>query len=564
MRTSDPAGAWLEEAAAPGQRQLRLAAVCQTLETICAVAICIVLAHIAQRALSGHARPDLAALGTLAATGLLAAAAARAAAGLQTAGHRRMAGSIRRQLLAALLPSGPRAGNADPATAAFATVELAEDIADHHARAFPLKLSAPASMGVVFLVTAVVQWPAAVILAAASLIIPVNMRLAGLLAKDGADEQVVDSSHLAANVLDSFRGLRTLQGIGAVARRRAQLADASARLNATTMKVVRRAFLSGAVMDVVITFAIAVDATYIGLCLLGYIRPSGTPHVTLLSGLTALQLCPMYFAPLRARAAAYHSRERAVAAVPTITGLLDATEAPALTTPSAFEATPVPVEVVLDEVRLRYPGSDRDLLAGVDLSIPAGRWTAVAGPSGVGKTSLLALIAGARQPTSGNVRWVTEATDMPPHLGGCAWIGQQTVILPGSIAENIRLGRPGATFAAVEYAAQAAGLTDVVARLPHGLHTPLGEGGWGLSAGEARRIAIARAFLRDAALWILDEPTAHLDPAAEAGVIDALEHAASGRTVIIATHSAALAEAAHTLLTIDGGTVRRIREVTPA
>ena len=560
MRTTDAAGAWLGEAAAPGHRQLRLAAICQTLETICAVAICIALAHIAQRALGGSARPDLAALGALTVAGLLAAAAAWGAARLQAAGHRRIAGSIRRQLVAALLPSGHRAGDTDPATAALATVELADDIADHQARALPLKVSAPASMSVVFLVTAVVQWPAAVILAVASLIIPVNMRLAGLLAKDGADEQVADSTRLAANVLDSFRGLRTLQGIGAVARRRAQLADASARLNTTTLKVVRRAFLSGAVMDVVITFAIAVDATYIGLCLLGYVRLGGTPHVTLLSGLIALQLCPMYFAPLRAQAAAYHSRERAAAAVPTITGLLDAS-APARTTSPVLEAaTPVPVEVVLHDVGLRYPGSDRDVLAGVNLSIPAGRWTAVAGPSGAGKTSLLAVIAGARQPTSGAVRWTTETTEMPPRLGGCAWIGQQTVILPGSIADNIRLGRPEATLAAVEYAAHAAGLADVLARLPRGLDTQLGQGGWGLSAGEARRIAIARAFLRDTSLWILDEPTAHLDPAAEARVIEALKSAASGRTVIVATHSAALAAAADLVLSVDGGTVRRAPE----
>ena len=564
MRTSDPAGARLDGAAAPGHRQLRRAAACQTLETMSAVATCIALAHIAQQALESHTRPGLAALGSLTAAGLLAAAAAWGAARSQAAGHRQIAGSIRRQLVAALLPSGHRAGDVDPATAALATVELADDIADHHAQGLPRKLSAPASMGMVFLVTGVVQWPAAVTLAVASLIIPVNMRLAGLLAKDGADEQAADRTRLAANVLDSFRGLRTLQGIGAVARRRGQLADASNRLNTTTMIVVRRSFLSAAVMDVVITFAIAVDATYIGLSLLGYVRLAGAPHVTLSSGLIALQLCPMYFAPLRARAASYHSRERATAAIPTITALLDASQKPAFEPAEPAAAPAMPVEIVLEDVHLRYPGSARDILAGVDLKVPAGRWTAIAGPSGVGKTSLLAVIAGAREPTSGTVHWATSTTNTHPHLGGCAWIGQQTVILPGSIADNIRVGRPEAPLAAVEYAAQAAGLTEVVARLPHGLDTPLGQGGWGLSAGEARRVAIARAFLRDAALWILDEPTAHLDPAAEAAVIQALRRAAHGRTVIVATHSAALAAAADTVLTVDGGTVRRTREAIRA
>jgi len=153
---------------------------------------------------------------------------------------------------------------------------------------------------------------------------------------------------------------------------------------------------------------------------------------------------------------------------------------------------------------------------------------------------------------------------VPPHLGSCAWIGQQTVILPGSITDNIRIGQPTASRAAVEYAVAAAGLADVVARLPDGLDTELGEGGWGLSAGEARRIAIARAFLRDAELWLLDEPTAHLDHDAEAQVIDALRGATQGRTVIVATHSVALARSADTVLTIADGTVRPAREVIAA
>jgi ATP-binding cassette subfamily C protein CydD len=152
----------------------------------------------------------------------------------------------------------------------------------------------------------------------------------------------------------------------------------------------------------------------------------------------------------------------------------------------------------------------------------------------------------------------------PPHLGGCAWIGQQTVLLPGSISANIRIGRPTASQAEVEHAVAAAGLCDVVARLPDGLDTMLGERGAGVSTGEARRIAIARAFLRDAELWVLDEPTAHLDPDAEAHVIDALQGATRGRTVIVATHSAALARSADTVLTLADGTIHAPREAVAA
>jgi ATP-binding cassette subfamily C protein CydD len=169
-----------------------------------------------------------------------------------------------------------------------------------------------------------------------------------------------------------------------------------------------------------------------------------------------------------------------------------------------------------------------------------------------------------RQPTTGIVRWITPTGASPPHLGGCTWIGQQTVLLPASISDNIRIGRPAAGRADVQRAVAAAGLADVVARLPDGLDTPLGEGGSGLSTGEARRIAIARAFLSDAGLWVLDEPTAHLDPNAEAQVIDALHNATQGRTVVVATHSALLARSADTVLSVADGAIHATREAIPA
>jgi ATP-binding cassette subfamily C protein CydD len=360
--------------------------------------------------------------------------------------------------------------------------------------------------------------------------------------------------------------MRTLQSIGALARRRDELAVADARLNVTTMAIVRRALLSGAVMDVVITFSIAANATYIGLSLLGYVRVGVAPHVTLFTGLFTLLLCPMYFQPLRAMAAAYHTKERALAAAPAIMALLVEAEAvPETRERPARPPAGRPVAVVLDNVAVRFASDSRPVLHGVDVTVEPGHWTAVVGPSGSGKTTLLSLIAGARRPTSGTVRWATPAGDWPAHLGGCAWIGQQTVLLPGSIGDNIRLGRPTASQADVEKAVIAAGLADVVARLPEGLATPLGEGGWGLSTGEGRRVAIARAFLRDAGLWVLDEPTAHLDPDAEARVIKALSNATRGRaTVVVATHSAALAGSAETVLSIAGRTIHTTREAIAA
>jgi ATP-binding cassette, subfamily C, bacterial CydD len=567
---ADPARAWLKAAAGPGRTLLRLAAVCQAVETAFTVGQFAALAWIAQDALSRQARPGWPELSILSAAGLLAATAAWAAARCRAAGGRRIGGAIRRRLVAGLLPSGQRPATGRPgrhpepaaAAAAQAIVEQADDVAGYHAQALPLRASAPASMAIVFAATAAVQWPSAVILLAGTLIVPLNMRLAGLFAAEGAAEQVTASTQLGAVVLESFRGMRTLQGIGALARRRDELADAAAGLNTATMAVTRRAFISGAVMDVVITFAIAVDATYIGLSLLGYVRLHGTPPMTLFGGLFALLLCPMYFAPLRAMAAAYHDREKAVAAVPAIMALLGAAEAVPGTPELAARRPAGPVTVVLDDATVRFPDTGEPALRRVNLTARPGRWTAISGASGAGKTTVLSLISGIRQPASGTVRWVTPAGVIPPQLGDCAWIGQRTVILPGSVSDNIRIGRPAASQAEVEVAVAAAGLADVVARLPQGLGTALGEGGWGISAGEARRIAIARAFLADAELWVLDEPTAHLDPATEAQVIDALQDATQGRTVIVATHSAAVARCADALFTVADGTVQAVREAS--
>jgi ATP-binding cassette subfamily C protein CydD len=271
------------------------------LETGLTVVQWVGLAWVAQRVLVHHTPPRWPQLGVLLGGGLLAAAAAAGAGRFQAAGRRRISSTLRERLVDRLLPMAGRRGDSDPAAAALAMVESSDDIADHHAQALPLRLSAPVSMAVVFGVTAVVHWPAAVILLLASLLVPVNMRLAGLFAQEGADERAAASAQLGAVVLDSFRGLRTLQSIGALGRRRRQLADAADRLDAVTMAVARRAFISGAVMDVVITFSIAANATYVGLALLGYVRLGVAPHITLFSGLLALLLCPMYFAPLRAQ-----------------------------------------------------------------------------------------------------------------------------------------------------------------------------------------------------------------------------------------------------------------------
>lgn len=548
------AGDWLRASASPGRSALRIAAAFQVLDTVFTALAWIALASLIGGLAADNAGLDRPVLGLLALAGLLAAAAAWGATWFQAVGRSRISGAIRRDLTARLCSAGQ--ADRDAASAATAAVELVDDVAEHHAEALPRQVSAPLSMVVILLATAALQWPTVLVLLLAGAIVVPNLRLAGLFAKEGAEARRSATDRLAAVVLDSFRGMRTLRGLGAVRRRRAALGEAAARLDDATLATVRRAFLSGAMMEVVITYAIAVNATYIGLSLLGYLRIGVVPQVTLASGLATLLLCPMYFTPMREIAAAYHSRERATVAAEALAALLTGTPARHRTAP----APQGPVSVSVNGASVQFEGASEPVLSNVNVTIEAGQWVAVTGASGAGKTTLLSLIAGALSPSSGAVRWHTAEGPVAPQLGGCAWIGQRTVILPGSVADNIGLGRLGADRTRIQRAAADAGLSEVMARLPSGLDTPLGEGGWGLSTGESRRIAIARALICDADLWILDEPTAHLDLESEAALIDVLRVAVRGRTVVAATHSARLARAADALLVVAEGKVLPIRE----
>lgn len=549
---------WLSSAGSPGRRWFRLAGAALTLETVLAVARWGGLAYAAGGALEGRAGAVIRGVAIVLGASALAALSAYAAGHARERGAREVRSGLRRRLVDALLPTALRHRDPDPAGAALAIVDLVEDIADYHATVAPQRFSAPLSTVAVLAVTAVLHWPAAIVLALSTALIPLNLRLAGLFAQQGADRQLAATERLNAVVLDSFRGLTVLRELGATGRRGRALATAASQLNVATMSVLRRAFLSGMVMDVVITFSIAATATYTGLSLLGYVHVPHAPALTLFTGLLVLLVCPMYFTPLRELAAAYHQRERAMVAAGAVASLVgDTVESP------EPERSPAPTEAVgvsLSGVRYRYPDSEQDTVH-ADLTLGPGTWTVLTGPSGAGKSTLLSLVAGSREPSAGAVVWDTATGPHQPSLGECAWVGQQTVLLDVTVRENIRLGRPHASERELLRAVEAAGLAPVVDRLRDGLDTRLGERGVGLSTGEVRRIAIARAFLRGARLWLLDEPTAHLDPDSEHEVVEALRRATHGCTVLVATHSPALASAADDVLTIDQGFVREVLRV---
>ena len=200
------------------------------------------------------------------------------------------------------------------------------------------------------------------------------------------------------------------------------------------------------------------------------------------------------------------------------------------------------VTVAFDNVRLTWDASRGPALDGLSFRVAAGETLVLAGPSGAGKSSVIEILLGFVRPDSGRVTINgADITDLVPQALSrlTAWIGQRPVLFSGSIRDNILFARPEASAEEVTAAATAARLDGFVAGLPAGLDTMIGEGGYGLSGGQAQRVAIARAYLKNAPLLLLDEPTAHLDPATEQEVLDSLRRLALGRTVILASHSAA-------------------------
>ncbi|WP_265444792.1 ATP-binding cassette domain-containing protein [Flexivirga meconopsidis] len=481
------------------------------------------------------------ALGLLA---LLLGAGCRAcAARAEAAGQQQIARWVQSRTLAAA--TRPHAIES-PARLAHETIELAQDVASYHRAAAPAALAAGPSCAVVLIVVAWQHWPVAVLLLLTTPFIPANLRLAGLSARDASERQLADVRRLSDIFLDRFAALRTLRSLGAAEREAATVEAAAADLSRSTMRVLRRAFVSAAVLDTIVTFAIAIAATYVGLTLLGYLHLPGG-DLDLATGLAVLLLVPLYYEPLRAVAGGYHEKDRAQAAAAV---LMHDADAPAMTSAAPM---PEPPAVQLSGVTVRLHG--RTVLRDVTATAAAGAVVALVGPSGSGKTTLLQCISGMRIPTSGITRWVSDGQSVEPTPGAASWIGQRTVILPDTLGDNIRLGHPTAGDDRVARAAAGAGLTQLVDSLPAGLDEPVGDGGHPLSAGEARRVAVARAILRGSALWLLDEPTAHLDARTEQDVLDGLLAASAGRTVVIATHSPALIERADVVWRIERATV---------
>ncbi len=389
-------------------------------------------------------------------------------------------------------------------------------------------------------------------------LIPVFMMLVGWGAEAASRQQLKALARMGGHFADRLRGLGVIRLYGRGDAELESIRDAAEGVRVRSLKVLRIAFLSSAVLEFFASLGVAMVAVYLGLSYLGMLDLRGAP-LTLGMGVFCLLLAPEYYAPLRRLATHYHDRANALAALDEIesafVGAVLARDALTSNEAEASRARPAPTGISradfihADGLSLRPPGAHREALSNLSFELATGEHLALAGPSGCGKSTLLDALAGWLPASAGSL-----SVPAGVRIG---YAPQRPFLFQGSIADNLRMARPEASDIELRVAAEAAQVMRFADKLPSGLRTLIGERGFGLSGGEARRIALARVFLRDPQLLLLDEPTAFLDPETEAALLAALAVFARGRTMVLATHSAAAMRMAGQVLWLPEGVPRK-------
>jgi thiol reductant ABC exporter CydD subunit len=394
-----------------------------------------------------------------------------------------------------------------------------------------------------------IDWISAAIMAVTLPLIPVFMALVGMATRAQTERHFRTLQVLSGHFLDVVSGLATLKIFG---RSRAQvgvIGEVTDSYRRRLMATLRVTFLSSLVLELLASVSVALIAVAVGLRLLA-------GHIDLRAALFVLVLAPEAYLPLRQVGAEFHASAEGLGAAQQVFDVLDQP------VPLAGTRTDVPdpamYGLAVESLQVTYAGRDRPALDGVTLTVEPGEILAVTGPSRCGKSTLLAVLLRFVAPDAGTVR-IDEvdlmAFDPDAWRARIGWVPQHPHLFAGTIADNIRLGQEAASLAQVRQAIADAGLSDLIARLPGGLGTALGDCGAGVSAGERQRIALARAFLRDAPLVLLDEPTANLDGQTESEVLESIRRLARGRTVVMVAHRPALLALADRIVDLTLGEV---------
>ncbi|PPT55242.1 thiol reductant ABC exporter subunit CydD [Xanthomonas arboricola] len=548
-------GQWLDALAAPATRARRLAGVAVAVSGVLLLAQAAAIAWLLQAVLVQHlALAQLRDVGA----GLVCALVGRA---LLNAWAQSLTGEVadvaRRELRARiarrLVQHGPvwlrrqRSGELGELSLAH-TDALEGYFVGYQLARTEMLLVPPLILVAVFSV----DWVVGLVLLLTAPLIPFFMMLVGWGAEAAGRDQLSELARMGGHFADRLKGLGLLRVYGRGEAELSGIAAAAEGVRERSLKVLRIAFLSSTVLEFFASVSVAIVALYFGLTYLGMLDLHGLP--TLGAGMFCLLLAPEFFAPLRRLAAHYHDRANALAAVAEAERLLEGFAPPSaalpVTVPALRALEPAQAYAPLLQARdlaLRPPGAPHTVVAHFSLTLQPGQRVAVIGASGSGKSTLLEGLAGWLAPEAGSV-----VLRPGTRIG---YATQRPYLFHGSIADNLRLADPQAGAARLHAVADAAQVLRFAAQLPAGLDTQIGERGFGLSGGEARRVALARLLLREPDLLLLDEPTAFLDPDTEAELLRTLGVFARGRAVVLATHSAAVMRWADTVIDLRGATV---------
>ncbi|MEW1562681.1 thiol reductant ABC exporter subunit CydD [Streptomyces sp. NPDC093509] len=463
----------------------------------------------------------------------------------ELAAHRASAAvksELRGRLLerAALLGPGWLSGQRTGSLVALATRGV-DALDDYFSRYLP-QLGLAVVVPVAVLARIVTEdWVSAAIIVGTLPLIPLFMVLIGWATRAQMDRQWRMLSRLSGHFLDVVAGLPTLKVFGRAKAQAESIRKITGEYRQATMRTLRIAFLSSFALELLATISVALVAVTIGMRL---VHGEMDLHV----GIVILVLAPEAYLPLRQVGAQYHAAAEGLAAAEEIFAVLE-TPAPAVGSLHAPAG-----EIGFEGVTVRFPGRSTNAVSDVSFTVAPGETVALVGPSGVGKSTLLNVLLGFVEPTAGRVRAGgvdLSAADLTEWRSRIAWVPQRPHLYAGSIAENVRLARPDADDVAVREALVDAGAAGFVDALPDGADTLLGEDGAGLSAGQRQRLALARAFLADRPLLLLDEPTASLDGATEGEVVETVRRLAVGRTVLLVVHRPALLVVADRVIRLE-------------
>ncbi|GAP24311.1 ABC transporter ATP-binding protein CydD [Gluconobacter frateurii NBRC 101659] len=443
---------------------------------------------------------------------------------------------LRSEILARILGEGPALLRRQHSSVIASTlVDRIEALDGYFARWLPASALWLVSQ---WIVVAAVFWQnhqAGILLAICCATLPVFQAIFGIATAVASRKQFLAMTRLQTRFLDRVKGIATIVLSGGTERETQALANSADDLRLRTMKVLRIAFLASATTDVAMVIALVLI-----VITQSHSLSSSTPELTLTRALYAILLVPEAFASFRALSAAYQDRAHASAAAEAMHALAPMPEESHVVGCSVTDA-PASLAIMTENLSFAWTEDRGPVIHDVSFKLPAGETLILEGPSGSGKSTLLELLLGFVTPSEGSIFLGSQnmANMTPRQISAqISWIGQKPVLFAGTIRENILFAKPEASDQELNAAISAAAVDRYLSMLPEGLETRIGEGGFGLSGGQAQRIAIARAFLKNAPILLLDEPTSHLDPITEAEILESLRKLAQGRTVVLCTHSA--------------------------